>query len=120
MKQAVCVGCGGEFTVRADRRAKFCTVACSNRSKAGANHWLYAGGLAFDPASGRWRIMCRDGTQVYFYRAVMEAHVKRPLRPDEIVHHRNGDPADDRIENLELTTRAGHIEMHRAELRSAA
>lgn len=32
----------------------------------------------------------------------MEAHLKRKLLKNEIVHHINGDPSDDRIENLQL------------------
>lgn len=44
----------------------------------------------------------------YEHRAVLEAHLGRPLRRGEHVHHRNGDPLDNRPENLEALTAAEH------------
>lgn len=70
------------------------------------------GGL-IRPDGGRWRIKCRDGSTVYFYRAVMEAHLHRHLRSDEQIHHRNGDCSDDRLENLELVSDLEHRQRHR-------
>lgn len=45
-------------------------------------------------------------------RLVMEAHLGRLLRSDELVHHRNGDPADDRLENLQVVSRSEHARLH--------
>ncbi len=86
--------------------------------RRGADNHRFNGGLCLSK-SGRWLIVHRDGCTSLYYRAVMEAHLGRELRSDEIVHHKNGDSTDDRIKNLELTTRAAHARLH-AELRRAA
>lgn len=104
---------------RTDSAGRFCSRGCAYGARGGVAAPMYNGGLSFDRSSGRWKIMCRDGTQMWYYRGVMAAHVGRLLEADELVHHLNENPSDDRIENLELTTRHEHPTIH-ARLRAAA
>lgn len=59
---------------------------------------------------------CTNRGFVRLHRAIMEYHIGRYLTPTEIVHHKNGDIHDNRLENLEVITRSDHIKFHKSYL----
>lgn len=58
------------------------------------------------------------GKSVLEHRYVMEQHIGRALSSDEIIHHINGNRADNRIENLLITSLKDHPKFHPRETRT--
>lgn len=90
--------------------------------RPGPGHPNWAGGRHTDNdgyvhvwAEGHPNVRARPGRArqngyVLEHRLVMEQHLGRYLLPKEVVHHRNGDPGDNRIENLQLfASNAEHL-----------
>lgn len=79
---------------------KVCNLGCANRRGGKRKPRI------LDKDGYLW--VSEIGKQYAVHRKVMEEHIGRELRSDEIVHHINGDTYDNRIENLEIVTRSEH------------
>ncbi len=119
--QGLCEYCGKEMrkpNTRVNHQYRFCSVRCravvTHKGKRSKN---WKGGRKID---GNGYVLLfrphRFGSDYNGYvtehRLVMSLKTGRFLTPQEVVHHINGDRADNSIENLQLMSRGEHNSIH--------
>lgn len=113
-----CAECGKPVNPQSER--------CKSCARIGELSPLWRGGRRLR-ARGYWAVkvspddpyavMASADGYVLEHRLVMARHVGRPLASAEHVHHINHDPADNRIENLEILNPSDHSALHADEVR---
>lgn len=138
--QVICKECGKAFSTYPSKvkigRGKYCSKACSDRNtlirvgmrlspktefKKGETHEWHKHCRYQRPrdVSGEYKLIympshpySTKSGYVREHRLVVENQIGRHLTKDEVVHHKNGDTLDNRIENLELMLKIEHDRMN--------
>lgn len=117
-----CDICGSSVTrIKKDGiKAKFCSHVCyaKNRIKRGAykkriisKKYIYIYMPSHPNAIGTKKLYIAE------HRLKIEEKIGRYLTDKEIVHHKNENTMDNRIENLQLMTNSEHIKYHKSKSR---
>ena len=112
-----CNFCGALFDTyecydKRKRKNRYCSKQCEAEAKKYNNTFEQWKGGHLNKTTGYWEVRI-NGKDYQEHRLVMERHLGRKLEPWEQVHHINHDKTDNRIENLELTTKWDHAKEHK-------
>lgn len=116
MVKCICDNCKQEFDTykcyeKRNRKHRFCSKKCEGEFKRLNNTVSEWKGGHISKSTG-YKYIRLNGKDIEEHRLVMMKHLGRQLKPNEVVHHINGNKLDNRIENLQLFTNSEHVKHH--------
>lgn len=114
----ICIDCGvrcGRNRPKTDTRCRACWIKWKKHHPECEANWRggrvkIKSGYIYVKSNGHPNAM-RNG-YIMEQRLVMSNYLGRPLTNGEIVHHKNGNKSDNRLENLQLTNKRDHYFLH--------
>lgn len=118
-----CTECGGtiqKFIAQPDGTTKYsvktlCSLTCRRARglrREGADGKYPKAGHVSRYRDGYCFIRLDFGKWVPEHRYLVEQNIDRSLTKEERIHHRNGDPSDNRLENLQIVSNPEHARIH--------
>ena len=111
-KYKKCLVCPTEFICNKtgrDKTKKYCSIKCAALGRS--LRALPLGTKKFG-SEGYWLVKVSARKWDYEHRVLAEQELGRKLRRDELVHHVNGIPSDNRKENRAVMTNSEHQRVH--------
>ncbi|MCC5465530.1 HNH endonuclease [Pelosinus baikalensis] len=117
-----CDGCGESFIASENQRLipsekKYCNNECYHKHRTGEKNPNWNGGKVVDKNGYIYihypshpNANCNG--YVFEHRLIVEKHLGRYLRKDEIVHHKDENKNNNCIENLQVMSNEEHIKYH--------
>lgn len=115
-KVVYCEDCGEIMYVRATSTQRLCRC-CKVKRFAERTHTQEAIDAWTESHSSHAKSYHKKGSSKYVHREIAEEMLGRPLRSDEIVHHRDKNIHNNSPENLMVMTRSEHTKLHHKERR---
>lgn len=108
-----CVVCGKHVeryvspSAQKNQALRYCSRTCARKALSGDKHHAWNGGISINDQGYVHRYApdhphATERGYVREHRLMVEQSLGRYLRPEEVVHHINGDVSDNRLENLQL------------------
>ena len=95
-----------EWCNKKHNKNRFCSILCRNRYIASKNN---NGGSIDKDGYKIIRILNKKYRE---HRYIIEIHLKRKLEKNEIVHHKDGNKLNNKIDNLEVIDRSLHLKKY--------
>jgi HNH endonuclease len=89
---------------------KFCCRKCFSSFNVGENNSNF--NPNGNPRKDGYVRIAINGKRIYLHRYLMEQKLGRSLGLDEHVHHKDKNPENNNINNLELITNSDHSKLH--------